>query len=90
MTLKPQKNSIGDFGNHGIIFIGINHKIMKPFTRIASVIFGIISLLHLLRLIYQVEIVIGSYQLPLWINAAGIIVTVILSIGLWKEANRQT
>jgi hypothetical protein len=62
---------------------------MKTFTRIASVIFGIITLLHLLRLMYQVEIVIGRTQLPLWISMGGFIVTLILSIGLWKEANRK-
>ena len=61
---------------------------MKPFTRIASVIFGIIALLHLLRVIYCVGIVIGSFQLPLWLSAGGFFVTAILSVGLWREAGR--
>ena len=62
---------------------------MKPFTRIASVIFGIIALLHLLRLIISAEIVVAGFQLPLGISFAGLIVTAILSVGLWKEANRK-
>jgi hypothetical protein len=61
---------------------------MKPFTKIASVIFGIISLLHLLRLIYHIEMVVGSHQLPFMVSVVGFVVTTILSIGLWKEANR--
>lgn len=59
---------------------------MNQFTKIASVIFGIIALLHLLRLIYTIEIVVGNYQLPIWISAVGLVVTIILSIGLWKES----
>jgi hypothetical protein len=61
---------------------------MKPFTRITSVIFGIIALLHLLRLMYHLEIVVGTFQVPIWISIGGFFVTAILSIGLWKEANR--
>lgn len=59
---------------------------MNQFTKIASVIFGIIALLHLLRLIYTIEIVVGNYQLPIWISTVGLVVTIILSIGLWKES----
>jgi len=62
---------------------------MKPFTAIASVIFGIIALLHLLRLIISAEIVVAGFQLPIWISLGGLIVTAILSFGLWKEANRK-
>ena len=62
---------------------------MKPFTKIASVIFGIIALLHLLRLMYHIEIVIGSHQVPLLGSIGGFVITTILCIGLWKEANRR-
>ncbi len=62
---------------------------MNPFTKIASVIFGIIALLHLLRLIISAEIVVAGFLLPMWISIGGLIVTAILSFGLWKEANRK-
>jgi len=63
---------------------------MNIFTKIASVIFGIISLLHLLRLtFFHVGIVIDGHHVPLWISALGFVVTAILCIGLWKEANRR-
>jgi hypothetical protein len=63
---------------------------MNLFTKIASVIFGIISLLHLLRLtFFHLEIVVDGYHVPLWISLIGFVVTAILCIGLWKEANRR-
>jgi hypothetical protein len=63
---------------------------MNLFTKIASVIFGIMALLHLLRLIFfHVDIAADGHHLPLWASAAGFIVTGVLCIGLWKEANRK-
>jgi len=59
---------------------------MKPFTKIASVIFGVIALLHILRLIGHIGIVVGSFQIPLWVSIGGFVATAILCIGLWKEA----
>lgn len=50
---------------------------MKPFTKIASVIFGIIAMLHLLRLIYHIGIVVGSFQITLWISIGGVVFTTI-------------
>ena len=62
---------------------------MRPFTKIASVIFGLIALLHLLRLtLFHLEVVVGNVQIPLWISAAGLALTAVLCIGLWKEAKR--
>ena len=65
-------------------------NIVNPFAKIASVIFGIIALLHLLRLtFFHLEIRVGGCEVPLWISLPGFFVTAILSIGLWKEANRK-
>jgi len=63
---------------------------MNLFTKIASVIFGIIALLHLLRLIFSYpEIVVGGFHVPLWISMIGFVVTATLSFGLWKEAKKR-
>ena len=59
---------------------------MKPFTGTASVIFGIIALLHLLRLMFGISIVIGDLKFPFWMSIPGLVVTTTLCIGLWKEA----
>ena len=62
---------------------------MRPFSRIAAIIFGIIGLLHLLRLITKFPVVLGNYELPLWLSGAGLVVAIVLCIGLWKESNNN-
>ena len=62
---------------------------MKPFTQIAAIIFGIIGLLHLLRLIINFPVVLGNYELPIWLSGVGLVVAMVLCIGLWKESNEK-
>jgi hypothetical protein len=63
---------------------------MKPFSLVGSVIFGVIAVLHLLRLtLYQVDVVVGNLHIPLWISVAGFLVTAILSYGLWTESRNN-
>jgi hypothetical protein len=63
---------------------------MNLFTKIASIIFGIIALLHLLRLtFFHVEITVDGCHVPMWISMIGFVVTGALCIGLWKEANKR-
>jgi len=59
---------------------------MKPFTKIASLIFGLIAVCHLVRLFVQFQVVIGSYVLPMWISVPGIIIAGMISWGLWRES----
>lgn len=51
--------------------------------RIAGTIFGIVSLIHLLRLLTDVPVIIADWQLPLWVNVLGLIATAILCAVLW-------
>jgi hypothetical protein len=62
---------------------------MKPFTKIASIFLLIISTLHILRIVFNVDIVIGSWYVPLWLNGVAAVVTGLLSFMLWKE-NKET
>ena len=65
-------------------------SVINPFTKIASIFFGIITLIHLLRLTFHhPDIVVGGYQVPIWISVIGFVITGIMCIGLWKEANRR-
>ena len=60
---------------------------MKPFTKIASVVFGVIAVLHFLRLaFFHVDVVVDTLHIPLWVSAFGFIVTAVLSAGLWRES----
>ena len=52
--------------------------------RIAGLIFGIVALLHLLRIITKIDVNIGCWSMPLWVNYLGLIGAAFLSIFLWK------
>ncbi len=58
---------------------------MKPFTKIASIFLIVISTLHILRIVFDVKIVINSWAVPFWINGVAAIVTALLAVMLLKE-----
>lgn len=58
---------------------------MKPFTTIAMGIFALICLVHIVRLGYAFDIVIGGWAVPLWVSVPGAVVTGGLALMLWKE-----
>ncbi|PIQ34326.1 MAG: hypothetical protein COW63_03950 [Bacteroidetes bacterium CG18_big_fil_WC_8_21_14_2_50_41_14] len=51
--------------------------------RISGTIFSIVSVLHLLRVVSDVSVTIGDWQLPLWVSMMGFLATGFLSGGLW-------
>ena len=59
---------------------------MKPFAAIASVIFGFVCLVHVVRLFMGWQVTVNGAQIPLWISAAGALITGCLSALLWREA----
>ncbi|HET6461707.1 MAG TPA: hypothetical protein VFG29_13085 [Syntrophales bacterium] len=59
---------------------------MKPFTVIAIVIFCIMSVIHILRLIYGWEVVINGVQIPVWMSFLGAIVAGLIAYMLWRES----
>jgi len=58
-------------------------KIKDLAMRIAGTIFGIVALLHLLRVITGISVVIGGWMLPMWMNVIGFVATGCLCIWLW-------
>jgi hypothetical protein len=58
---------------------------MKPFTSIASIFLLVISTLHILRIVFNVDIVIDSWSVPFWINGVAAVITAVLAIMLRKE-----
>ncbi len=51
--------------------------------KIAAAIFGMVALLHLLRVITDATVVIDGWSMPIWINVLGFIATAFLSAILW-------
>ena len=58
---------------------------MKPASLLAIVIFTLVALAHLLRLVFQVQVLIGGAALPMWVIALGLVVAAGLAVGLWRE-----
>jgi hypothetical protein len=46
----------------------------RTFTTIASVIFGVVALFHVLRIFLGWPAVIGGWTVPMWVSWIGVIV----------------
>jgi hypothetical protein len=60
----------------------------KPFTLIASIIFGLMALVHVYRLATHFQVIVGTHALPQEVSWIAIVVTAVLSYGLFREARR--
>ncbi|MEK6527265.1 MAG: hypothetical protein AABZ36_00050 [Nitrospirota bacterium] len=61
---------------------------MKPFTKIAVVVFSLVSLMHLLRLFFGSEVTVNGSVVPLWMSVLGFLVAAVLALMLWREARK--
>ena len=52
--------------------------------RVASIIFALFALGHILRLIKHAQVTIGSHHAPMWISVVALIVAAGLSIWMWR------
>ncbi len=58
---------------------------MKPFTIVAALVFFILAIAHLVRIILQVPIVVGSVTIPTWPSAVVFFLFLILGFKLFRE-----
>jgi len=56
----------------------------KTGLRVASIIFGIFAIGHLLRLLKQTPVMVGSHQIPMGVSWIALIVAAILCLWLWR------
>jgi type VI protein secretion system component VasF len=59
---------------------------MKPFTIIAIMFFSIMTLVHILRLIFQWEVLVDGTPIPVWFSAIGAVLACLLAYMLWRES----
>ncbi len=52
--------------------------------RVASVIFGLMSLAQLSRLLLRIEVLVAGYAVPLWPSAPACVILGCLCLWLWK------
>jgi hypothetical protein len=52
--------------------------------RVASVIFGIFAIGHVLRLINHAQVTVGTHTIPMGVSWVALIVALILCIWMWR------
>jgi hypothetical protein len=55
--------------------------------RVASIIFGIFAIGHLIRLIKQAQVTVGTLTVPMGASWIALIIAAILCIWLWRLAS---
>jgi hypothetical protein len=52
--------------------------------RVASVIFALFAIGHILRLVTQAQVTVGTYQVPMWVSVVALIIAAVLSTWMWR------
>jgi len=58
---------------------------MKPAKTIAVIFLSLVSIAHLLRLIFQVKVMANAVELPMWLSIPAAVFTAALAVWLWTE-----
>ncbi len=61
----------------------------KTGLRVASIIFGVFAIGHLLRLLNQAQVTVGTLTIPMGVSWIALIVAAILCIWLWRLSSRS-
>ena len=62
---------------------------MKLSTLIAVIFLLLVSLAHLLRLVFQVQLMANTVEIPMWMSLLACIVTAALAIWLWANNRKR-
>lgn len=52
--------------------------------RVAGTIFGLVCLVHMVRLFIHFQVMLGGYPVPIWMNGIGFVVAGLLAFWLWR------
>jgi len=58
---------------------------MKPFTRIAVVVFSLVALLQLFRVALGWDVTVGGILIPSWASVVACVVAATLAFMVWRE-----
>ena len=58
--------------------------------RVASVIFGLMSIAQLVRLLVRPEVLVAGHLMPLWPSVLGFVILGGLSFWMWSLVHTQT
>jgi hypothetical protein len=64
----------------------------SPITglRVASIVFGVIALLQLMRVAIRPEVLVAGHPMPLWPSVLAVIIFGGLSLWMWNLARTPT
>lgn len=58
---------------------------MKPASLLAALLLLLVAAAHLLRVVVDIPVTIGTMSLPTWPSVIAVIVPTVLAVGLWRE-----
>jgi hypothetical protein len=62
---------------------------MRSAGSFAALLLGLVSLAHLIRFAFRVDVIVGGWAVPMWMSAAACVVSGGLAIMLWRERRRS-
>ena len=62
---------------------------MKPVTVGAIVLLAVVSLAHLLRILFGVRLTVADSVIPIWVSGVAFLVAGRLAILLWRSARTE-
>jgi hypothetical protein len=57
--------------------------------RVASAIFALFAVGHMVRLVRQAQVTVGTHQIPMSLSFVALIIAAILSIWLWRLSSAR-
>jgi hypothetical protein len=57
--------------------------------RVASAIFALFAVGHMVRLVRQAQVTVGTHQIPMSLSVVALIIAAILSIWLWRLSSAR-
>ncbi len=58
---------------------------MKPAAHVTVIFLVLVALIHLLRLLFRVEVTVASTTMPLWLSLFALVGPAALATWLWRE-----
>ena len=59
---------------------------MKPFTRLATVVFALVALIQLVRVVLGWEVSIAGVAIPAWASVIACLVAAVLAVMVHRES----
>ncbi|PYJ54306.1 MAG: hypothetical protein DME83_00125 [Verrucomicrobia bacterium] len=60
----------------------------KTGLRVASIVFALFAVGHILRLIKHAQVTVGTHHAPMWVSVIALIIAGGLSIWMWRLSSK--